>query len=159
NISTRIDNGRRTLTKLVQEAQAKAPTADVFVNTSVTVPLNIRKQLTALTKVPNDADTPGQFKDPSGYGHAYYLNVQSLAYNPNLATTALPTDNYDPGDPSFRGRLAMDSPQNTAPGYFFLSSQRKKWGDDKWNPWLKAMKANEVFLAQSATSAYQAVVS
>jgi ABC-type Fe3+ transport system substrate-binding protein len=123
------------------------------------VPLNIRKQLTALTTVPNDSSTPGQFKDPSGFGHAFYLNVQSLAYNTNLETTALPTDIYDLGDSSFRGKLAMDSPQNTAPGYFFLSSQRKKWGDDKWNTWLKAMKANDIFLAQSATSAYQAVVS
>jgi iron(III) transport system substrate-binding protein len=159
NISTRIDNGRRTLTKLVQEAQAKAPTADVFVNTSTTIPINVRKQLAALTKVPNDASTPEQFRDPSAFGHAYYLNLQGLAYNTNLVTTALPTDIYDLADPGFTGKIAMDNPQNTAPGYFFLSSQRKKWGDDKWNSWLKAMKANDIFLAQSATSAYQAVVS
>jgi iron(III) transport system substrate-binding protein len=158
-VSTRVDNGRRTLTKLVQEAQAKAPTADVFVNTSTTIPLNIRKQLTALTKVPNDATTPEQFRDGSGFGHSYYLNLQGLAYNTHLVTSALPTDIYQLSDPSFRGKIAMDNPQNTAPGYFFLSSQRKKWGDEKWNTWLKAMKDNDIFLAQSATSAYQAVVS
>jgi ABC-type Fe3+ transport system substrate-binding protein len=157
-ISTRIDNGRRTLTKIVQEYQAKAPTADVFVNTSGTTPLSVRKQVAALTKVPNDAQTPGAFRDLSGYGHAYYQNLQALAYNTNLITTPLPTDIYDLGDASFRGKIAMDNPQNAAPGYFFLSSQRKKWGDEKWNTWLKAMKANDIFLTQSATSAYQAVV-
>jgi iron(III) transport system substrate-binding protein len=157
-VSTRVDNGRRTLTKLVQEYQAKAPTADVTVNTSITVPLTIRKQVFGQSVIPNDATTPASYKDATGYGHAFYQNLQGLAYNTHLETS-LPEDIYELADPSFKGKIAFDAPQNTAPGYLFLSSQRKTWGDAKWNTWLKALKANEIFLTQSATNAYQAVVS
>jgi iron(III) transport system substrate-binding protein len=157
-VSTRVDNGRRTLTKLVQEYQAKAPTADVTVNTSITVPLNVRKQVFGQSVIPNDSSTPASYKDGTGYGHAFYQNLQGLAYNTHLSGP-LPEDIYELGDPSYKGKIAMDEPSNTAPGYLFLSSQRRAWGDAKWQTWLKALKANDVFLTQSATNAYQAVVS
>ena len=157
-VSTRIDNGRRTLTKIVQEYQAKAPTADVTVNTSITVPLQIRRQVFGQSTIPNDSLTPASYKDATGYGHAFYQNLQGLAYNTHLVSS-LPTDIYELGDPSYKGKIAFDAPQNTAPGYLFLSSQRLAWGDAKWKTWLNALKANDIFLTQSATNAYQAVVS
>jgi ABC-type thiamine transport system substrate-binding protein len=71
----------------------------------------------------------------------------------------LPTDIYEYANPTYKGKIAMDNPQNVAPSYFFLSCRRKDWGDDKWMKWLQGLKSNNIFLTSSATSAYQAVVS
>jgi ABC-type Fe3+ transport system substrate-binding protein len=158
NFKAEVNNGSRTITKVIEEARAKAATADVFIGSSATVPSSIRSQVALLMSLPNDSLVPTTYADTTKYGHPTYLQLNPAAYNTNLVKSA-PTDIYEYAGPTWKGKLAIDYPQDLGAGYFFLSCRRKAWGEDKWMTWLNGLKANDVFLVDSASSAYQAVLS
>ena len=137
--------------RAITESVSGAATADV---------LNLSNQRSALLKnnivraVPLEADKnyPSSLLDSQNYAHPLYQYVVLFAYNKNLVPSA-PASMEDLADPSWRGKIAFDKPQNASTATTFLVGKRKQWGDEKWTQWLEALKANQILLTPNAATA------
>lgn len=57
-------------------------------------------------------------------------------------------------DPAYRDLLVVEDPATSSPGLAFLAGTVEVFGDDGWEAWWEAMRANGVAVAGSWTDAY-----
>lgn len=145
--------------RLVTEAKANAPTADVIQLPGSQRQTLLTSNIVAPTEVPWDTTMTKTFVDPTYYAHPVYISPIGIVYNTNLLKASdLPTDIYQFANPKWKGKIAFDRPQNQALAAIFLAGPRKEWGDAKWRTWLNGLQANSIQVEADATSAYQAAL-
>lgn len=157
SISTYGGSADQVLSKFLTEAQGRSHIVDVA--TAKISQLGALKQANAITGISlsNDAAMPAFARAYLPYLHPTYSSVYCMVYNTKSGIKP-PADPYDLADPSWKGKIALDQPANLGAAGTFLASRRALWGDAKWTRWLEGLKANDILMSQSSTSAYTAVL-
>ncbi len=117
------------------------------------------KQMNALAQisVPNDAKIREALQDPDHYFHSMIWFPYVVMYNTQLLSAG-PEDLTDLTAPEWKGKIAFDNPALGGSTALTLSAVRTELGHEKWESWLKDLKANEPYLTESASTSYATVV-
>jgi iron(III) transport system substrate-binding protein len=158
-VSTFAATGSSLASKVILETKARVHNCDIVLHPPAQRQNYLNnKAIQPTPNLPDLNNVPEGLRDPDSYSLPTYQNPIVLAYNTKLITTPPPTDIYAYGDPSWKGKLVMERPQNLGLAAGFLASHRSAWGDAKWNDWLDALGKNDVLITENATSSYQAVL-
>ena len=89
------------------------------------------------------------------------LQVQALAYNTKKMKPAdLPKSWEDVANPKYKGIVALDDPMRAGPLSSMLSGLKTQWKDDnRFNNFVKALKALNVPVHQSTSAMFRLVIS
>ncbi len=112
----------------------------------------------AKIEVPNDAGYLPGIQDPGSFTHPMNLSIRVIGYNSALVPAG-PTTLAELADPKWKGALVMDDPSLGAAGTDLLATQRVVMGDEAWEAWLQAFKANEPLIVRDGGEAYAMVLS
>jgi thiamine transport system substrate-binding protein len=96
--------------------------------------------------VPNNEATPVAFRDVCVNYDKRFLAEQNLR---------VPTSFEDLVKPEFKGKFVVESPFTSSTGLAFLLATISHFGPTGWQPYWKALKANNVKVANSWAEAYQ----
>ena len=132
-----------TALKLIQEARAGGPQADVADGIETQPPL-ARAGLIEPYVSAHAAKYPRELQDPDGMWIATNLYFLTPGYNTNLITPAdAPKSLDDLLDPRLRGRMAWSTARG-AGGTTFVGAVLLHLGEEKGLAWLKRLQAQQV---------------
>ncbi|MEO6570556.1 MAG: thiamine ABC transporter substrate-binding protein, partial [Ilumatobacteraceae bacterium] len=108
---------------------------------------------------PASADLPTEFTDLVPNGEATPVDFGDVCVNYDIAALQAaglepPTSFDDLLDPSFSGKLVVENPATSSPGLAFLMGTIAQYGDDGWEAYWTALRANDVLVVDSWTEAY-----
>jgi len=136
--------------KIINEARARRPQADIFDGTNSIYPV-MEAKLLAEYKPQAAASYPADIKDPLGRWTAMNLFFMTTAYNTNLVKPEdVPKTYADLLDPKWKGKIAWvnDPTPQGPPG--FIHNILTTMGQDKGMAYLRALAAQEpVFIPAS----------
>ena len=143
--------------KMTTEAITNAPTADV-----IWMPPTLRQNMTKnniLTDVvlAGDKNMPADTLDSNNIAHPIWQLAIGILYNPGVVPD-LPATPQDLANAKWKGKIAFDRVANLGQSTTWLSVWKGKMGDSAWNKWLDDLKAQDIFITPSASSAYDAVL-
>jgi len=117
------------------------------------------KDLKALAQVtvPNDANVEPALQDKDHYSHPVTELGEVMLYNTKLISTP-PKTVAELADPEWKGKVIMDSPQLGGAGGFVLASERSAMGDAAWQTWLQKVADNDLYVTDTSSASYAAVV-
>jgi iron(III) transport system substrate-binding protein len=145
--------------RVVTETRAEANKVDVIMLPGGQRAGLMQANAVQPVELPSEEKIPDALKDADNLAHPVYVTPIVLPYNTNaLEEGDIPKDVFELSDPSWKGRIAFDRPQNRALSATFLAAWREGWGDEKWKSWLEGLKNNEILLTTDASAAYQAAL-
>ncbi len=81
-----------------------------------------------------------EFKDPSGYWTAIYINYTTIGYNPKMVSEKdAPKQWEDLLDPKWKGKFALDKEQ-----YPWYGTLHKAWGRERGQKYMHAMAKQNI---------------
>lgn len=147
-VGSQTDLRNRAITESVSGAQ----TADVLTLSNAQRSALMKDKIVQAVSLDNEKDFDSSVLDPQHYAHPLYQYVVVYAVNTKLLKSA-PTTMEDLADPSLKGMIAFDAPQNASTAATFLVGKREEWGGTKWNQWLQGLKANKILVTSDASAA------
>jgi ABC-type Fe3+ transport system substrate-binding protein len=138
--------------RVITESVAGGETADVIICTNAARQALLQNNAVRAVSVPAESALAGDLVDAQHYAHPLYQYVATFVYNKSLVPMS-PATMEDLADPSWRGKVTFDMPQNANTGAIFLAGRKKQWGDEKWSTWLDGLKANQVLITPDASTA------
>lgn len=118
-VSKTVSISERSAQKVIAEAKAGKPLADVFDGTE-TAGILVQAGLTQPYKADSAVDIPGLYKDPDGNWTAMVLYFKTVGYNGNLVPEGeRPKTFEDLLDPKWRGKMVWSETagMSNAPGF------------------------------------------
>lgn len=143
--------------KILTESITEAPTADVFMLPATFRQMLLQNNVPTKVKIASDAKMPQDLVDAQDLAHPCYVLLVTNLYNTNTVKTP-PKDPFELADPSWKDKVVFDRVQSLGQSTLWLSAWRKQWGDAKWVGWLNGLKANNIFITESAGDSYAAVL-
>jgi ABC-type Fe3+ transport system substrate-binding protein len=148
---SRADSGPTAL-KILNEARAARPQADVFDGTGTVAPL-VRAGLVAAYLPPTAANYPPELKDPDGHWICTNLYFLTPGINTNLIPrNAAPRTLQDLLDPKWRGRIAWSSNPTTGAGSF-IGTVLRRLGEDGGLVYLRALAKQQIVSVDASSRA------
>ena len=142
--------------RMIIEARAGSPKADVVDEPGFQIDLLKRQQLLEKTARPENAEmTAGTF-DRDGFWSSLFLNTETIAYNPKLlaaAHVAPPKTWTDFTKPEWRGKFALFSGS-----YEWYAAMQKAFGKAQGEALARALAANDAKLVNSHQQAENMLV-
>ncbi|MDQ2763123.1 MAG: extracellular solute-binding protein, partial [Pseudomonadota bacterium] len=136
-------SGNDNALKIMNEARARRPLADIFDSTTALVPLREAGLITEFRPV-ESARYPADAKDPAGYWTSPNVYYYTAAYNTNLVPAAEAPKTYDDLlDPKWKGKMAWtyDLTGGGPPGFIHYILTIK--GREKGMEYLRAFAKQE----------------
>jgi iron(III) transport system substrate-binding protein len=158
-VSTYGATAAAIVSRVILEATANIKGGDLFQSSpGQRAEFNAKHAGQPTPGLPNVANVIPEFIDPENIFFPYIQTPVSLTYNTSLLKAGPPADPFDLSKPEWKGKFAVDSPQNLSDGAEWLIFHRKAWGDDKWMTWLQGLKDNDTLITSGASASYTAVL-
>jgi ABC-type Fe3+ transport system substrate-binding protein len=138
--------------RAITESVAHAETADVLTLSNAHRKALLDSDIVRAVDIHEETNYPAGVLDKDHYAHPLYQYVVLYVFNKNL-TGAAPTSIEDLADPSWRGKVSFDMPQNASTATTFLVGRQKAWGQDRWMKWLQEVKDNNILITPNASTA------
>ena len=112
---------RDIILKVITEAKAGRPEADVFESSGVAEP-TMKQGVVQQYWSPELSALPAAYVDPNGWWSAYRVNYFGLAYNSSRVPTAqVPKTHDDLLDPKWKGRMAWHAESESGANLFIAN--------------------------------------
>ena len=144
--------------RAITESVARAETADVLTLSNANRKALLESEIVRPLQLSEEANYPAGLLDSEHFAHPLYQYVVLYVFNENLVGNA-PATVEDLADPSWRGKVSFDMPQNASTATTFLVGRSKEWGMDRWKQWLEGVRANDVLITPNASTALKNVQS
>ncbi|HXG52554.1 MAG TPA: extracellular solute-binding protein [candidate division Zixibacteria bacterium] len=131
-------SGEKTLNRIVTEARAGRHDFDLVTISEVDALTEAR--MLQPYRSPESKNFIPEFKHPSGYWTAVYINYATIGYNPKLVPEKdAPKQWEDLLDPRWKGKISIDQEQ-----YSWYGTLHKAWGRERAQKYMRALAKQDI---------------